>query len=99
MKEYWRRYRIGLNWCIQLVKLHFKNNQVKRGKRNSRDTKGKHKETSEDNLVMKDKGRKKVRIDTSRRDVQLLSVKPATKLTGICYSKIGECFRRGKHGH
>ena len=58
----------------QIASQDIPNNQGKSGEGSFHDTKEKHNESSEDELAMKDRGRKEGKKERTRRDLQLLDL-------------------------
>ena len=71
-------------------------NKDKWGEGSSRDIQGKCKEMYGDGSAMKDKGKKKKKNGHFKKKCLTAKCESCNKLhTGICYSKIGACFRCG----
>ena len=75
-------------------------NKEKRGEGSARDVKGKRKEMDGDGFAMKDKGRKKKKNGHFKKRCVAAKCETCNKNhTGVCYAKIGACFRCVQLGH
>ena len=84
----------------QVASQDIHNNQVKRGEGSSRDNKRKHKAISEDELVMKDKGKEKRKNGHFKKRCVVAECKTCNKIhTKLYYLKISASFRCGQLGH
>ena len=84
----------------QVASQDIRSNQVNSGEGSSCDTKGKRKKISEDELAMKDSGRKERKNGHFKKRCETAKCEFYDKThTGICFLKTGACFKYGKLGH
>ena len=84
----------------QMASQDIPSNKDERGEGSVRDHKGKRKEMDGNGVAMRDKGRKKKKNGHFKKKCVAPKCETCNKShTGICYVKIGACFRCGQLGH